>query len=73
VPLIAIGRRREEVLAPGLDPLHRPAEPARDHRDQHLLGIRVALDAEAAATSGASTRTRDSPSASAVAMAPRTE
>jgi len=52
VPLIAVGGGGEEVLAPRLDPLHGPAEPARDGRDQHLLGVRVALDAEAAADVG---------------------
>src|SRR5262249_13197385 len=50
--LIAVGRGRVEVLAPCLDPLPRPAEPARDDGDQHLLGVRVALDAEAAADVG---------------------
>jgi hypothetical protein len=47
--LIAIGRRRQEVLATCLDPLHRPPEPSRHRRQQHVLGIHVPLGAEAAA------------------------
>ena len=37
------------MLAAVLDPLHRPAERARQERDQQILGIDVALDAETAA------------------------
>ena len=37
------------MLAPVLDPLHRPAEPARQERDQQVLRIDMPLDAEAAA------------------------
>src|SRR5439155_1597457 len=32
VPLVAVGRRREEVLAPRLDPLHRPGAPGASAR-----------------------------------------
>ena len=45
--LIAVGGGAEEVLAPRLDPLDGPAEPARHGRNQDVLGIDVALDAEA--------------------------
>ena len=47
VLLIAVGGRRQEVLAPRLDPLDRPAETARHRGHQDVLGIHVALDAEA--------------------------
>ena len=48
--LAALVRRRDEVLAPVLDPLDLVAEPARRPRHQHLLRPRVHdLDAEAAA------------------------
>ena len=43
VQLVARMRRAHQVLAPGLDPAHRPPEPARKERDQHVLGIDVAL------------------------------
>ena len=46
--LVAVGRRAEEVLATGLDPLDGPAEAARDRGHHDLLRIDVALDAEAA-------------------------
>ena len=39
----------DQVLAPVLDPFHRPAEPQRRDADQHVLGIELAADAEAAA------------------------
>ena len=52
VPLVAVGRRGQEVFAPRLDPLHRASQPPRDHRDEHLFGVGVALDAEAAADVG---------------------
>ena len=50
--LVAVGRRRHEVFAPGLDPLHRTAQPARDCRNQDVFGIDVALGAETAADVG---------------------
>ena len=43
---------REQILRAGRDPLHRPLEPAREPRDEHLLAIRPALHAEAAADVG---------------------
>ena len=49
VQLVARMRRGHEMLAPVLDPAHRPAEAAREERDQQVLGIDVALAAEAAA------------------------
>jgi hypothetical protein len=52
VLLVTVGRRREEVLAPRLDPLDRAPEVSRDCRHQDVLGIDVALDAEAAANLG---------------------
>ncbi len=39
----------DEMLAPVLDPFHRPAEPQRGEADQHVLRIKLAADAEAAA------------------------
>jgi hypothetical protein len=39
----------DQMLAPVLDPLHRPAEPHGDDADQHVLRIELATDAEAAA------------------------
>src|SRR5262249_10322091 len=39
----------DQVLAPGLDPFPRRAEPQRREADQHVLGIELAADAEAAA------------------------
>ncbi len=49
MPLPAIGRGGEEVLAPRLRPLHRPIEPPGGRGDDQVLGVRVALDAEPAA------------------------
>ena len=39
----------DQVLAPVLDPFHRPAETHGGDADQHVLGIELAADAEAAA------------------------
>ena len=39
----------DQVLAPVLDPFHRPVEPQRGEADQHVLGIKLAANAEAAA------------------------
>ena len=39
----------DQMLAPVLDPFHRPAEPQRAEADQHVLGIKLAAHAEAAA------------------------
>ena len=39
----------DQMLAPVLDPFHRPAEPHRRDADQHVLRIEFAADAEAAA------------------------
>ena len=52
VILVSIRRRAQEVLAPALHPLDRPAEPPRHRRHHDLLGVHVALDAEAAAHLG---------------------
>ena len=41
--------RRDEMLRAILDPLHRAAETERGERDEHVLGIELAADAEAAA------------------------
>ncbi len=49
VQLVARMRRGHEMLAPLLDPAHRPAEAAREERDQEILGVGVALAAEPAA------------------------
>ena len=49
VDLVARVVRGDEMLAPVLDPLDRPAEAKRAERDQHVLGIDLAADAEAAA------------------------
>ena len=40
---------RDQVLAAILDPLHRTADQARRERDEEILRIELALDAEAAA------------------------
>ena len=40
------------MLVPILDPAHRPDNPAGQERDQEILGIDVALDAEATADVG---------------------
>ena len=40
---------RDQMLAAILDPFHRPADEPRRERDQKILGIELALDAEAAA------------------------
>src|SRR5262249_17899867 len=39
----------DEMLAPVLDPFHRPAEPERGEADQDVLGIELAADAKTAA------------------------
>ena len=52
VHLIAIGRRAQEMLVAGLDPLDRPPEPSRHRRHEDVLGIDVPLHAEAAAHLG---------------------
>ena len=39
----------DQMLAPVLDPLHRAAEPQRGKADQHVLGIKLAANTEAAA------------------------
>ena len=53
VHLAALVGRGDEVLAPVLGELHRPAEGPRRHRHQELLGPRVVdLHAEAAADVG---------------------
>ena len=40
---------RHQILAPVLDPFHRPLDVARRERDQEILGIELAARAEAAA------------------------
>ena len=40
---------RDEMLAPVLDPFHRPADRLRRERDQEILGIELAAHAKAAA------------------------
>ena len=47
VGLIAIAGGRQEVLVARLHPLDRPAQAPGDGRDHEVLGIDVALDAEA--------------------------
>ena len=42
----------DQMLAAVLDPFHRPVEPHRRDADQHVLGIKLAADAEAAADVG---------------------
>ena len=42
----------DQMLAPVLDPFHRPAEPHGRDADQHVLRIKLAADAEAAAHVG---------------------
>ena len=49
VPLLARVIGGDQMLAPVLDPFHRPAEPQRGEADQHVLGIKLAANAEAAA------------------------
>ena len=49
VNLVARMARTDQMLAAVLDPLHRPAEPARQERDQQVFRINVSLDPEAAA------------------------
>ena len=49
VPLLARVIGGDQMLAPVLDPFHRPAEPQRGEADQHVLGIELAANAEAAA------------------------
>ncbi len=43
------------MLVAVLDPAHRPADPTGEERDQEILGIDMALDAEAAADVGRDT------------------
>ena len=45
-------RATENMLVPILDPFHRPIEAAREPGDQYVLGIDMALDAEASAHVG---------------------
>ena len=52
VELLPIVPRRDEVLAPPLDPLHGLSEASRDGRDQQLLVVDGPLRAEAAAHVG---------------------
>src|SRR5207244_2606485 len=52
VDLVARMRGGEEVLAAVLDPAHGPPELAGEEGDQEVLGVDVALDAEAAADVG---------------------
>ena len=47
--LLARMVRRDQMLAAVLDPFHRHAEPQRGEAHQHVLGIELAADAEAAA------------------------
>ena len=49
VELIARMGRAHQVLLPILEPAHRPPEAAGEKRDQHILGIDMALEAEPAA------------------------
>ena len=42
----------DEILAPVLDPFHRPAKPLRRDRDAGIFRIERALGAEAAADIG---------------------
>ena len=49
VPLRTRMIGRDQVLAPVLDPLHRPAQAERAEADQHILGIELAANPEAAA------------------------
>ena len=49
VPLLARVVARHEVLAPVLDPFDRTAEPHGGDADQHVLGIKLAANAETAA------------------------
>ncbi len=39
----------KEMLVPVLDPAHRATEPAREERDQQILGVDMSLDPEPAA------------------------
>ncbi len=52
VHLVALHARHQGVLAPRLDPLHRPAELAGQLRDHDVLGVVHALGAEASADVG---------------------
>ena len=49
VPLLARVIGGDQMLAPVLDPFHRPAEPQRGEADQYVLGIKLAANTEAAA------------------------
>ncbi len=49
VALLARVVGRDQMLAPILDPLDRAVEPQRRDADQHVLGVELAPDAEAAA------------------------
>ena len=49
VDLVARMVGGDEMLAPVLDPLDRPAEAERGERHEHVLRVELAADAEAAA------------------------
>src|SRR5215467_4609838 len=49
VRLVARVSRAHQMLVPILDPAHRPDNPAGKKRDQEILWINMALNAEAAA------------------------
>ena len=49
VQLLARMIGRDQMLAPVLDPFHRAVEPLGGDADQHVLGIELAANAEAAA------------------------
>ncbi len=52
VELLARMIGRDQVLAPVLDPFHRPAKPHGRDADQYVLWVELAADAEAAADMG---------------------
>ena len=52
VQLLARMIGRDQMLAPVLDPFHRPVESHGGDADQYVLGIKLAADAEAAADMG---------------------
>ncbi len=49
VTLLARMIGRDQMLAPVLDPFHRPAEPQRGETNQHVLGIKLAANTEPSA------------------------
>src|SRR5262249_19631675 len=49
VDLVARMARTDQMLAPVLDPLHRPVELTREERNQQVFRIDVPLDAKSAA------------------------